>query len=208
MRNVCLSMLGAAAVFGLTAVSMVSADVPPASNIPAYTADGGLQPQPLANYRTWIFLSSGVDMRYSKDGSAMSSSVFDNVFVNPEAYQAFLETGTWPEQTMLVLEVRQGTSKGSINQHGSYQNDSKLGLEVHVKDSKRFPSTGWAFFDVAENGPGRLLPMTEDCYSCHRDHAAVDTTFVQFYPTLLGIAEKKATLSATYRAEQAVPAKK
>lgn len=37
-----------------------------------------------------------------------------------------------------------------------------------------------------------------DCYSCHEQHAAVDTTFVQFYPTLLEIAKQKKTLSPSY----------
>ncbi len=37
-----------------------------------------------------------------------------------------------------------------------------------------------------------------DCHSCHAQHAAVDTTFVQFYPTLLPIATAKHTLAAPY----------
>ena len=36
-----------------------------------------------------------------------------------------------------------------------------------------------------QDGEGKLVPHTEDCYACHADDAAVDTTFVQFYPTLL-----------------------
>jgi hypothetical protein len=34
----------------------------------------------------------------------------------------------------------------------------------------------------------------------------VDTTFVQFYPTLLPIAKAKRTLSASYLKEEATPA--
>jgi hypothetical protein len=34
-------------------------------------------------------------------------------------------------------------------------------------------------------------------------HAAVDTTFVQFYPTLLPIAQKKGTLSESFVKENA-----
>ena len=30
------------------------------------------------------------------------------------------------------------------------------------------------------------------CYSCHEQHGAVDTTFVQFYPTLIDAAKQKA----------------
>ena len=42
-----------------------------------------------------------------------------------------------------------------------------------------------------------------DCYSCHEKHGAVDTTFVQFYPTLIKLAEQKDTLSANYKSEEA-----
>jgi hypothetical protein len=47
--------------------------------------------------------------------------MFANVFVNPEAYKGFLQTGTWPDKTMLVLEARMAGSKGSINKNGHFQ---------------------------------------------------------------------------------------
>jgi hypothetical protein len=56
---------------------------------------------------------------------------------------------------------------------------------------------------------GNLLPKEMECYSCHAQHAAVDTTFVQFYPTLLEIAKKKNTLSPAYlKEESSKPAEK
>ncbi len=45
--------------------------------------------------------------------------MFDNVFVNPSSYKAFLETGSWPDQTMLVLELRGAGSNASINKSGT-----------------------------------------------------------------------------------------
>ncbi len=65
--------------------------------------------------------------------------MFDNVFVNPESYKSFVKTGTWPDKTMLVLEVRGAQGRGSINQKGNYQSSDLMGLEVHVKDEARFP---------------------------------------------------------------------
>jgi hypothetical protein len=46
-----------------------------------------------------------------------------------------------------------------------------------------------------------MFPTSASCYSCHQQHGAVDTTFVQFYPTLLPIATKLGTLSPAYLAE-------
>jgi hypothetical protein len=164
---------------------------------PTYTDDGRLAlPE---DYREWVYLSSGFDMAYSP--MAMSGHhMFDNVFVEPGAYKAFLATGTWPDKTMLVLEVRGAQDKGSINKSGHYQSTDVMGREVHVKDTAHFPE-GWAFFGFDSTKPARMIPRTADCYSCHAEHAAVDNTFVQFYPTLLPIATAKGTLSTAYKAE-------
>ncbi|OOG64418.1 cytochrome P460 [Rhodanobacter sp. B04] len=171
---------------------------------PVYTSDGRIIPP--KDYREWVFLSSGLDMSYNKKAIASDKPVFDNVFVNPEAYRVFRQTGTWPDKTQFVLEVRSSSSKGSINQRGHFQSTDVLGFEMHVKDMARF-DRGWAFFDVDGNAPAAKIPTTATCYACHGEHAAVDTTFVQFYPTLLPIAQKQATLSASYLKDEAELAK-
>ena len=49
-----------------------------------YTSDGQFVfPE---HYREWVYLSSGFDMSYNPDAQAGSHHMFDNVFVNPEAY--------------------------------------------------------------------------------------------------------------------------
>ena len=195
-------ILIALAVLAVTLAAMTPQASPnkdSSANSPVYTAEGNLKfPQ---NYREWIYVTSGVDMSYSPN-MGMDHSMFDNVFVNPEAYKAFLQTGAWPDKTMLVLEGRVAGTKGSINRSGHFQTGKVMGREVHVKDEARFPGK-WAFFNADDGLTGKLLPREMDCYSCHEQHGAVDTTFVQFYPTLLEIAKKKNTLSATYLKEQA-----
>lgn len=169
---------------------------------PAYTGNGEMLPP--TNYREWIYLTSGIDMSYTPKMAGMGDqSTFDNVFVSPEAYRSFQETGTWPDKTVMVLEARTAQSKGSINQNGHFQAGGVTDLEVHVKDESRFPGK-WAFFSFdPAGGNGTLFPQTAACYTCHAAHAAVDTTFVQFYPTLLPLAQKKGTLSEAYRKEEA-----
>jgi Cytochrome P460 len=170
-----------------------------AATVPTYTAGGDLMP--VGNYREWIYLTSGIDMSYNPAPAGMT--MFDNVFVNPAAYRSFLATGTWPDKTMLVLEVREAKSKGSINQHGHFQGTQLMGFEVHVKDEARFAGK-WAFFDFdSPDKNGTLIPQGAPCYTCHAAHAAVDTTFVQFYPTLLPIAELKKTFSESYLKDEA-----
>jgi Cytochrome P460 len=178
------------ALITLAACSWAAAD-------PVYTAKGELVPP--TQYREWVYLSTGMNMSYLKS-PGIPRDMFSNVFVNPEAYREFVRTGTWPDKTVMVLELRGATNKGSINQEGFYQGSEVVGVEFHIKDTTRFEG-GWAFFPGGK-GPSTRIPYTADCYSCHKAHAAVDTTFVQFYPTLMEIATKKGTLSAAYQAEQ------
>ncbi len=167
------------------------ADTNPADDGPQYTADGRLRMP--ANYREWVFLSSGLGMTYGPM-AAEGEPRFDNVFVSPSAYRRFLATGRWPDRTVMVLEVRGSQSNGSINRNGHFQTGI-VGIEVHLKDEKRFPKQ-WAFFGFDEGAaPAKVVPPTANCYSCHEQHGAVDTTFVQFYPTLLKAAQEKGTVT-------------
>lgn len=148
-----------------------------------------------ADYREWVFLSAGYDMSYSPFNQA-GHHMFDNVFVDPAAWRYFQSHGTWPDPTVLVLEVRGARTKGSINVAGSFQDETLMGVEVHLKDSTRFKD-GWAFFGFGgDRAPAAMIPAAADCYDCHAKHASVDRTFVQFYPTLLPIAKARGTLTA------------
>jgi hypothetical protein len=112
------------------------------------------------DYREWMFLSAGYGMNYSPTPG--SHEMFTNVFVPRWAYQEFAASGKWPEQTMAV----------------------------EVKDSSRYPEK-WAYFGFdAEGKTSEAMPKGNGCWSCHEEHAAVEHTFVQFYPTLKPIAKK------------------
>ena len=170
---------------------------------PVYTADGRLiAPQ---GYYQWVFVTSDLGMSYNEESGPDNQPPFSNVFVNPAAYRSVLKTGTWPDKTVLVKEFRPSATKGSINHHGYFQSGKALSVLVHVKDEKRFKG-GWAFFVFggdALDKPARQIPTGADCYGCHEANGAVDTTFVQFYPTLLPIAKQHSTLSASYLKEEA-----
>jgi Cytochrome P460 len=182
----------------LAAVSLVflsKAAVQPQGAVPQFTNDGKLlRPE---GYRKWVFVSSGYGMSYSQSASGMQ--MFTNVFVTPTAYDYFLANGRWPDKTMFVLEVYGSSSRGSINKHGSYQTELS-GLDVEVKDEARFPDK-WAYFNFSETAKAVSAdkPSRNDCWKCHEQNAAVEHSFVQFYPELLKIARAKGTIKAGVR---------
>ena len=171
---------------------------------PRYAATGELQVP--ARFREWVFLSSGVDMSYKPIAAAAGHSTFENVFVNPASYRSFLQSGTWPDKTMFMLEVRAAAGATSINKKGRTQSEQVLGRELHVKDARL--DGGWGFFAVADSGVGAPIKRPAECYACHEAHAAVDTTFVQFYPTLLPLAKARGTLSPAYLQDEKAAAAK
>jgi hypothetical protein len=168
--------------------SQTSGNPPPS---PQFTADGKLvRPE---GYRRWVYVSSGYGMSYSQKASD-SMQMFTNVFVLPASYDYYLAHGTWPDKTMFVLELYGSTSQGSINKHGQYQSDF-MGLDVEVKDEKRFADK-WAYFgfDAGEKSAAATTPSKNQCWNCHEANAAVEHSFVQFYPELLKVAREKGTI--------------
>jgi Cytochrome P460 len=161
-----------------------------AGNIPAYTPDGQLFFP--ANYREWVFLSSGYGMNYSN--GAGGHPMFTNVYVTPESYRGFRSAGKWPDKSMFVVELYSPAS-GSINKSGFYQ-DKFMGLDIEVKDSSRQQEWSYFNFDPQEK---TAAPIAGGCEKCHNEHGAVEHTFVQFYPTLLEFARQRKLLKPGVR---------
>jgi hypothetical protein len=189
-------LCGCVVLIGLQ--SLTSAQQPAA---PSFTSAGQLV-RPL-DYRSWVFVTSGLGMTYGPaQPAAGQPPMFDNVFVTRDAYATFLRSGTWPDKTMFILEIRRAEVNVSINNGGHTQGDLAL-IEAAVKDTERFKSTGgWGYFSfdsrdgLVENAAP--LPATARCYACHSANTAVDNTFVQFYPELFAVAKAKGTIKATY----------
>jgi hypothetical protein len=77
---------------------------------PQYDAKGNLL-RP-ADYRDWEFLSAGYGMNYTP--APGSHELFTNVFVQRWAYEEFLKSGKWPEQSIFVIDERDAEGR-----HGS-----------------------------------------------------------------------------------------
>ena len=164
---------------------------------PRYSSDGQLlAPE---NYRELVFIGASLGMDYRENQpppAAGEVGSFHNTFIQPEAYKQYVATGTFPDKTMLVLEIALPGGKASINKAGHFE-DKLRGFEVAVKDEKRFPEK-WAYFNFIGK-EGKPLPEAKPfpkqaCWSCHNEHGAVDNVFVQFYRVLR--EEREKTLAA------------
>jgi len=167
-----------------------------ASEVPELRA--GNQLSLPADFREWVFLSAGLGMTYGPNAPAPGAPQnFTNVYVNPTAYRAFLKSGTWPDRTMFILEIRDSVSEGSINRAGRFQSGLRA-VEVNLKDA-RLPG-GWAFYDFGrDTKPVAPIAQSASCYTCHTENTAVEKTFVQFYPTLMDVARRMGTVKSTYQ---------
>lgn len=119
-------------------------------------------------YREWILVDSSTERSHPGVFTPdPTKSLLQNVYMNPDAYQAYKRTGAFLEGTVMVLE-----SSATL---------------VSVK-SARFPG-GWAYFRLdAENSKAGKVPESAGCLACHRDAAATDHVFTQFYPVLRSAA--------------------
>jgi hypothetical protein len=186
-RTVVLITLLLAAAALAYVPSQHAADAP---NAPRYTKDGKLIKP--ANYREWVYLSSGLGMNYRPaQNGGTAPGMFTNVFVNPESYHEFMRTGKWPDKTTFALEVYSPATHSDPNKQGMFQ-DRLMAVEAEVKDSST-PEV-WRYYDFGTERTEAEAEPQEGCFSCHDKSAAVEHSFVQFYPQLLEVALAKGVI--------------
>ncbi len=85
---------------------------------------------------------------------------------------------------MFILAGADPVSKADPARGGFYPGQLSL-LEVHLK-REGLHETGWGFygFGGGDATTARMIPGEAACYSCHRDEAALDHVFAQFYRAL------------------------
>jgi len=166
---------------------------------PSYDQEGRLL-RP-TGYEKWVVVGTSIGLGYS-DGDKndpKNPGTFHNVYLQPEAFDHYVQTGEFPEQTVFIVtnnKSRPANTKGAVSRKGFVASPTS-GLEVAVKDTKRFPD-GWAYF-MFHDAPEKAKPETvhaerafdqKDCFDCHAEHGAVDNVFTQYYSVLTDAREK------------------
>ena len=166
------------------------ASVPP-DVIPRYDANRNLiLPD---DYRRWVLVGSSLGLSYV-EGRQDTHQMFNTTLMEPSAYQHFVATGTFREGTMLAL-IGQGIGTNTTPaRQGQFATDVHM-VEMAVKDSTRLPES-WAYYTFGGPMTGgyrsTAAPQPQaNCFSCHKEHAARDNVFMQFYGLLNEAAPKK-----------------
>src|ERR1700745_2489930 len=171
-----------------------------------FNADGTVnQPAPPV-FRRWVFVGAPLTPeglnhgKYNCDqpGGCTTSNFpeYHHVYIEKKNVDAYLKTGEFPEGTVIVKELTRVLDPkfpdGSRTEPSGrgYFNGAYNGIDVTVKDSKRFAQTnGWGFFTFGHHP----LPYDQtaaeksvtECAGCHiANVASTDMTWIRFYPLL------------------------
>lgn len=178
--------LACALLFGVAAIFPSPPREDAESQLPRYLSGGELV-RP-TEYRRWVFVGASLGLTYSPAPAATMSGhqqeMFHHTYLAPRAYDEYLRNGEFPEKTMLVLELYEAGEKVEPATGGLFEAQRRA-VEVAVKDRERFPGSGWAYFAFGDGRTEAAPPVSSPrCVTCHREHAAHDNVFTQFYPVL------------------------
>jgi hypothetical protein len=158
-----------------------------------FTKDGDLVLP--AGFREWVFMGGPITPN-SLNGGEAPFPEFHDVYIERGNLLYYQQYGNFPEGTVLVKELvlaQKGQyPDGSLDSASGrgYFPSELYGIDVMVKDSKRFANTNkWGFFTFGHQAPpyrasAKVMPAAE-CASCHiAGVAKTDMVWVQYYPLL------------------------
>lgn len=161
------------------------ADTIPPEHLARFTAAGELiRPE---GWEAWVVAGTSMGLGYTEPTTLPAPGdapgIFLNVYVQPWAYARFMDTGEFPEGTMFVLAMAEPVTRVDPARRGFTMGEISM-MEVHLKQAGLHES-GWGFYGFGGGATSAaMISADADCYSCHRDEAAHDQAFVQFYPKM------------------------
>ncbi len=149
-------------------------------------ADDGQLIRP-KGWRKWVYIGTPLTPHDMNDGKAAFPE-FHNVYMDPESFATYENTGEFPNGTQLVKELVLVGAKQAVSGKGYFMGNF-AGLEVAVKDTVRFKDEpgGWAYFSFGHQAEytetAKAFPAAS-CNACHAASADQDFVFTQYYPVL------------------------
>jgi hypothetical protein len=113
-------------------------------------------------YRTWSHVKSGIIGPAHKNFAIMGG--FQHIYANEQAMAGY-RTRQFPEGSVIAFEWLEMSEK-----EGAYAEGPRRQVDVMVKDSKLYASTGgWGFQRYVKDSKTELAaaPTPEACFGCH-----------------------------------------
>ena len=140
-------------------------------------------------YREWVYVGTPVTPNDMNDGKAAFPE-HHNVYIDPESWAHWKETGKFREDTILIKELVSVGAKAAVSGQGYFQGDY-IGLEATIKSKEFFPDEpgNWAYYSFTTPDHKTLTSTAKPfpaaaCNACHAAAAADDFVFTQYYPVL------------------------
>jgi len=134
-----------------------------------------------ANYRNWVALSpSAPGMPTHRHQHTVGK-----VFVEPSAYESFLKTAVWPNQSVIVLELRDTAAPPKT------MCDGMIGLEVAVKNESKTPEP-WTFYGIIydeHKHHNEQEQAKKICVDCNDE--PTDVRLAMYFPALKAVIYAK-----------------
>jgi len=138
-------------------------------------------------YREWVYVGTPLTPNELNDGEAAFPG-FHNVYIDPQSFARYRQTGRFPDGTMIVREFVGISSREGPSGKGYFMGEY-TGLQVKLKDAGRFSYEpgNWGYFSFGRRSPVSQtaeVRRTGECAACHLAAADEDTVFTQYYPVL------------------------
>ena len=174
--------IGALCMLGPTPANAVEKAFPK----PAFNSKGELL-RPDIRYREWVYVGTSLTPNELNPPEAPFPECH-NVFIHPDDFNFWKNTGTFPDRTVIVKELITVGSKKAVSSNGYFMGRF-IGLEVTIKDSKRFKDEpgNWAYFSFGHAYPiadsAKKIPAAA-CNARQEARVPGDFVFTQYYPAL------------------------
>src|SRR6516162_8360806 len=190
---VCVGLLANTVFFQKTRSVAAESPQSTAESTAVFDLDGKL-PDP-QTFRRWVSVGAPLTPNGLNNGKA-NFPEYHHVYIEKKNVDAYLKTGEFPEGTVIVKELTRVLNPafpdGSRKEPSGrgYFNGEFNGIDLSVKDSKRFAETNnWGFFTFGHHPlpyADKAAEQSADiCAGCHIANVAqTDMTWIQFYPLL------------------------
>ena len=173
------------------------------SRFSEYVDENGNISRPGNFRKNWVHLGTW----FVKEDKHASGAGVHDVYATPESVDGYLETGEWPDGSVLVKTVSTIRLGRLTTGNSRWAGDVQVWF-VMIRDRKnRFPDNeawgegwGWALFE--SSAPDLNLTKTwrgsglNNCFGCHAPARSSNWVYVDGYPTLKNQTENPETNSA------------